>query len=56
MNNNSTAFEIREALNDISMLLDVLQATLETKGNESRYFQAKLIKERLQAVIDKLAN
>ena len=53
--NNSTAFEPREALNEIAMLLDVLQLSLETEGNESRYFQVRLIKERLQAVMDKPA-
>lgn len=46
---------IREELNNAAMLLDVLSKTLESEGDESRFYLVKLIQEKLEESLRKLA-
>lgn len=46
---------IKDELANAAMLLDVLSKTLESEGDESRYFLAKMIQDKLEESLRRLA-
>ena len=51
----STAFEVRDELDQTALLLEVLKQSFDREGYEAQYFVVSLIKDRLEKSIKDLS-